>query len=66
VRPKDTAGNRIKDAAPVLERRPWTQPQVSNFLRKARNAGLRSQDLRFTFCRTRDEAGGFFRKLDGA
>lgn len=27
-----------------IERRPWTAPQVSNFLRKARNAGLRSHN----------------------
>lgn len=42
VKPKDAEGNPIKDAKPELQRRPWTQPQVSNFLRKARNAGLRS------------------------
>lgn len=42
VRPKDENGNIIKTAEAQLERRPWTQPQVSNFLRKARNAGLRT------------------------
>ncbi|BCI53703.1 serine recombinase [Mycolicibacterium litorale] len=41
VRPKDSKGNPIASAEPVLERRPWTAPQVSNFLRKPRNAGLR-------------------------
>ncbi|WP_371869921.1 recombinase family protein [Mycobacterium kubicae] len=27
-----------------MERRKWTQPQVSNFLRKPRNAGLRDHN----------------------
>ena len=41
ARPKDADGQTIKTAAPELKRRPWTPPQVSNFLRKPRNAGLR-------------------------
>jgi DNA invertase Pin-like site-specific DNA recombinase len=42
IRPKDENGDIIKTAEARMERRPWTQPQVSNFLRKARNAGLRT------------------------
>ncbi|PJE21521.1 MAG: serine recombinase [Mycobacterium sp.] len=45
ARPIDPeTGTRRKDGRPVLERRPWTQPQVSNFLRKPRNAGLRDHN----------------------
>lgn len=44
VRPKDADGKPIPGAAPELEQRPWTQPQVSNFLRKPRNAGLRAHN----------------------
>jgi DNA invertase Pin-like site-specific DNA recombinase len=33
-----------------VERRLWTQPQVSNFLRKARNAGLRSHTFECAGC----------------
>ncbi|SUA03108.1 phiRv1 integrase [Mycolicibacterium fortuitum] len=42
VKPKDADGNTIKDAAPQLIRTPWTSTTVSLFLRKPRNAGLRS------------------------
>lgn len=45
ARPIDPeTGTRRKDGRPVVERRPWTQPQVSNFLRKPRNAGLRDHN----------------------
>ncbi|WP_255322656.1 recombinase family protein [Mycobacterium kubicae] len=44
VKPKNADGQTIRDAQPVVERRKWTQPQVSNFLRKPRNAGLRDHN----------------------
>ncbi len=42
MRPKDSKGNTIKDAAQELIRTPWSATTVSLFLRKPRNAGLRS------------------------
>jgi DNA invertase Pin-like site-specific DNA recombinase len=45
ARPIDPeTGERRKDGRPELERRPWTPPQVSAFLRKPRNAGLRDHN----------------------
>lgn len=45
ARPVDPdTGQRRRDGRPVLERRPWTAPQISNFMRKPRNAGLRDHN----------------------
>jgi DNA invertase Pin-like site-specific DNA recombinase len=44
IKPKDANGDTIKTAKAELVRHPWTQPQVSNFLRKPRNAGLREHN----------------------
>ncbi|MDV3130014.1 recombinase family protein [Mycobacterium sp. 21AC1] len=42
MRPKDSQGNTVKDAAQQLIRTPWSATTVSLFLRKPRNAGLRA------------------------
>jgi DNA invertase Pin-like site-specific DNA recombinase len=44
VRPRDADGSPVRDAKPILERRPWNPSLVSQFLRKPRNAGLRDHN----------------------